>query len=291
VRALGIRQRRRLARHVAHCQPCRRFAHLAGVDDSVLKGPGLAEKIAAILPIPAFLRWRRGPSDEQTTSTSGSHSFGVPQSMPRVAQFVDPALPAVGFGRATAAVVAAVVVAGGGVVSTLATAGGTGTTNAKHAVPAQLRVAPGAPPTLSSPRQSTAGTAPGSSGARANGAAVTSGGQSGGAPQSQSSTGQPTSPNASSSGPPASESHSGLATDSSNKTPSSNTNPSQNSSSQTPSQPGLPQLPKLPLPQGGSLPSLPQLPPINPPQLPQLNLPSVPSVGNLLGTVQHKLLP
>jgi RNA polymerase sigma factor (sigma-70 family) len=291
VRALGIRQRRRLARHLAHCQPCRRFAHLAGVDDSVLKGPGLAEKIAAILPIPAFLRWRRGPADEVATNASGSHSVGVMQSMPRVAQFVDPASPALGFGRATAAVVAAVVVAGGGVVGTLTTGFGGGGTQSKHAVAAHVRSAPGAPPGSTSGQTGTAATGL-RAGARANAAAVTSGGPSGGAPKSQSNTAQPSSSNAASSGPVVSESHPGLASGGSKQTPSSETNSSQNSPSQAPSQSGSPQLPQLPLPSGAPLPTLPTLPPVNTPQLPQLNLPSVPSVGSLIGTVRgNKLLP
>ncbi|MGN6170438.1 MAG: RNA polymerase sigma factor, partial [Solirubrobacteraceae bacterium] len=49
-RALGIRQRRRLARHLAHCQPCRVHAHLAGVDEALVRPRSLPEKIAALLP-------------------------------------------------------------------------------------------------------------------------------------------------------------------------------------------------------------------------------------------------
>ena len=56
-RAPGVRDRRRMARHVAHCQPCRRHAHLAGVDLDVVRPPAAA-RIAALLPLPAFVRRR-----------------------------------------------------------------------------------------------------------------------------------------------------------------------------------------------------------------------------------------
>jgi RNA polymerase sigma factor (sigma-70 family) len=59
-RSLGIKERRLIARHLAHCQPCRRHARLAGVDDSLLEQPTLVGKIAALLPIPIWLRSRLG---------------------------------------------------------------------------------------------------------------------------------------------------------------------------------------------------------------------------------------
>src|SRR5437763_3631742 len=52
VRSMGIREKRLLARHLAHCQPCRRHAHAAGFDEGLLKGPGLIGKVAALLPLP-----------------------------------------------------------------------------------------------------------------------------------------------------------------------------------------------------------------------------------------------
>jgi len=58
----GTRDSRRLARHVAHCQPCRRQAVLAGIDAAVVAHrPArrrIAEKVAGLLPFPAFLRGR-----------------------------------------------------------------------------------------------------------------------------------------------------------------------------------------------------------------------------------------
>ena len=58
----GTRDSRRLARHIAHCQPCRRQAALAGVNAAVVdhrpERRRIAEKIAGLLPFPAFLRGR-----------------------------------------------------------------------------------------------------------------------------------------------------------------------------------------------------------------------------------------
>ena len=55
---LGAREQRRVAKHVAHCQPCRRQAYAAGVDTAVLQSaPRRAvARVAALLPLPAFLR-------------------------------------------------------------------------------------------------------------------------------------------------------------------------------------------------------------------------------------------
>ncbi|MEA2123708.1 MAG: hypothetical protein QOI80_490 [Solirubrobacteraceae bacterium] len=62
VETLGTRDERRLAKHVAHCQPCRRQAYAAGVDAATLtryrKVREAARRAAALVPIPAFLRLR-----------------------------------------------------------------------------------------------------------------------------------------------------------------------------------------------------------------------------------------
>src|SRR5215217_6174307 len=60
---LGARDTRRLARHVAHCQPCRRQALAAGVVDpaAVQRRPlreRAIEKVAGLFPFPLFLRGR-----------------------------------------------------------------------------------------------------------------------------------------------------------------------------------------------------------------------------------------
>ena len=63
---LGARDTRRLARHVAHCQPCRREAFAAGVDSALVTrrtvGRRAIEKVASLFPIPLLLRGRRGSS-------------------------------------------------------------------------------------------------------------------------------------------------------------------------------------------------------------------------------------
>jgi RNA polymerase sigma factor (sigma-70 family) len=59
LRSFGLRERRQFARHLAHCQPCRMTAHLAGVDESLVKPGRIAAKIAAFLPFPLW-RWPWG---------------------------------------------------------------------------------------------------------------------------------------------------------------------------------------------------------------------------------------
>ena len=58
--SLGVRDRRTMARHVAHCQPCRRAACLAGVRDLVPERAGVRARIAALLPLPALVRGLTG---------------------------------------------------------------------------------------------------------------------------------------------------------------------------------------------------------------------------------------
>jgi RNA polymerase sigma factor (sigma-70 family) len=69
---LGARDTRRLARHVAHCQPCRRQALAAGVDKALVARRPLREraieKVAALFPIPLLLRVRRGSSGDSWSS-------------------------------------------------------------------------------------------------------------------------------------------------------------------------------------------------------------------------------
>jgi RNA polymerase sigma factor (sigma-70 family) len=61
---LGVRDQRRLARHVSHCQPCRRLAAHAGLDLPVPVRRRVGAKVAGWLPLPAFLRLRRADGDE-----------------------------------------------------------------------------------------------------------------------------------------------------------------------------------------------------------------------------------
>jgi RNA polymerase sigma factor (sigma-70 family) len=69
---IGARDTRRLARHVAHCQPCRRQALAAGVDQALVARRPLREraieKVAALFPFPLLLRGRRSGAGESWSS-------------------------------------------------------------------------------------------------------------------------------------------------------------------------------------------------------------------------------
>ena len=94
---LGVRERRRIAGHLNHCEDCLRYARMAGVDSAALQTPSVARRVAALIPfgwLPASLRHAR-------TASSMGDSTG----------------PAVSFGRAIAAA-AALFAVGGGLPST-----------------------------------------------------------------------------------------------------------------------------------------------------------------------------
>ncbi len=105
-RATGLRDQRRMARHIAHCQPCRRYARLAGVDLDVAAAAArpaaaaAAAKIAALIPIPMFLRRRGG--DDDGGLLSHSHSGSV-ANWASLASAVDP-VTASGWSKALATV-------------------------------------------------------------------------------------------------------------------------------------------------------------------------------------------
>ena len=106
---LGRRDQRKLARHVSHCQPCRRLAVQAGVDVALPLRTRVADKIAALLPLPAFLRLRREGGDAVTAvgGSGGGHGWAV-----HLPAFAEPLQT--GWGKAAAGL-AALLVAGGGV--------------------------------------------------------------------------------------------------------------------------------------------------------------------------------
>ncbi len=128
LRSMGIRERRQLTRHLAHCQPCRREARLAGVDDSLVKPRSIAARIAALLPFPLW-RWPwgggTGGSGSGATGTGGSapgrsllartgaHHLSATQSLQTVAGAAGPTGSTVTLGQAAAAV-AAIAIAGAG---------------------------------------------------------------------------------------------------------------------------------------------------------------------------------
>lgn len=67
--SLGARDRRRLARHLAHCQPCRRHARLAGT--TAVPRRSVAARVGALLPLPGWLhRGHGGPAGAATAPVS-----------------------------------------------------------------------------------------------------------------------------------------------------------------------------------------------------------------------------
>jgi RNA polymerase sigma factor (sigma-70 family) len=76
---LGTRDQRRMARHVSYCQACRRQARLAGLDSSVLVHLPARTKIAAFLPLPAFLRRRWGGGSDSVSNVASGHAPAVAQ--------------------------------------------------------------------------------------------------------------------------------------------------------------------------------------------------------------------
>ena len=84
---LGARDTRRLARHLAHCQPCRREAMEAGLDRGLLARPPVRERIASrvagLLPFPIFARLRHG-GDATSSSSAGGRGAGLISHLPLV---------------------------------------------------------------------------------------------------------------------------------------------------------------------------------------------------------------
>jgi RNA polymerase sigma factor (sigma-70 family) len=114
---VGARDERKMARHVSYCQPCRRAAFAAGFDaDALTPKRTVREKIAALLPLPAFLKRRiaghRAAADESAAGSVGGHAATLAQLSTAAATYADPAMH---WGKAVAkaaAVAAAVVGAG-----------------------------------------------------------------------------------------------------------------------------------------------------------------------------------
>jgi hypothetical protein len=112
---LGTRDQRRMARHVSYCQPCRRQARLAGLDASVLAHTPVRAKIAAFLPLPAFLRrrWGGGGGD----SLSGMASNHAPTVAQWSSAVSDPSAAGWVKAAATAATIAIAGVGAGAAVN------------------------------------------------------------------------------------------------------------------------------------------------------------------------------
>jgi RNA polymerase sigma factor (sigma-70 family) len=77
---LGTRDERKMARHVSYCQPCRRAALVAGFDpDALVPKRSVREKIAALLPLPAFLKRRiAGPGGGDGSTWMSAAQYAEP---------------------------------------------------------------------------------------------------------------------------------------------------------------------------------------------------------------------
>jgi RNA polymerase sigma factor (sigma-70 family) len=132
---LGARDTRKLARHVAHCQPCRRQALAAGVDSALVARRPLREraieKVAALFPFPLLLRGRR--------DGGGGSGDGWMSQLPVVSDHA-------AAGGAKLAAVAALVIAGlGAGVGTQVVPGKPSFDGASGARPAKSVVKPSKP--------------------------------------------------------------------------------------------------------------------------------------------------
>src|SRR5205085_9946940 len=113
---LGNRDRRRMMRHLSHCPSCRSHARTMGVREPAPR-PRVAERLKALLPLPAFLR--RGESrDNAVQNVGGQDTAGT---VARLTASVGPQLEPLAASW-TKAAVAAVTIAAAGVGAGIATA-------------------------------------------------------------------------------------------------------------------------------------------------------------------------
>jgi RNA polymerase sigma factor (sigma-70 family) len=150
---VGGRDELRLARHVAHCRPCRRAAAVAGFDlEALAARKGLRAKIASLLPAPAWARRFIGGAD-----VSRGPVGRTMEAVPFAVVGVEPA--ARGASRLVAAVVGAVAVAGIGAGTATQIGRWTGSDESANAAASRAtRAAHASPPTSRStavPRSTT----------------------------------------------------------------------------------------------------------------------------------------
>jgi len=167
-RVVGLRDQRRMARHVSHCQPCRRYARMAGVELEGLRAPAAARIAALLPPLPPFLK-RRVDLDD-AGSLLGGHS----SSAAHFAAVLDPAVVS-GWSKAVATA-ASVAVAGLGAGA--AVGDRQGFAEFVNRAPAIVGMSPDrvAPPTGGA-SAAQSGVRPGSATAASPGAASTAGRQ------------------------------------------------------------------------------------------------------------------
>jgi RNA polymerase sigma factor (sigma-70 family) len=155
-RAAGLRDQRRVARHLAQCQCCRRYAGRAGVDlAAVPRSAAAAARIAAFLPLPAFLRRRAAAEDADPLL---GHGAPVSQWSANFAAVVDPDV-VTGWTKAvaTAATVAVAGVGAGAAFSDRAGLAGNAAPRSPFAqAPGQARSGAAASPERSAKRRASA---------------------------------------------------------------------------------------------------------------------------------------
>jgi RNA polymerase sigma factor (sigma-70 family) len=196
---VGTRDERKMARHVSYCQPCRRAAFAAGFDaDSLTPKRTAREKIAALLPLPAFLKRRiagHSGDDHGSTASIGGQAATLAQLSTAAASYADPAMH---WGKAVAkaaAVAAAVVGAGVAAHDTGLIGGGVPRDQQPSAIERQVSPSGGGSGTTLSTRPASNGTTNGASTTSSNGSGTggnSSAGSSSGAGSGSGS--QPSSP-------------------------------------------------------------------------------------------------
>ena len=100
---VGLRDQRRLARHVSHCQPCRRQARMAGLDVPVTSDRPVRQRIAAMLPLPLFLR-RRWLGDADPASSAPTQLTNFAHLSAQLGSTFDPSWVKAAMTAATVAV-------------------------------------------------------------------------------------------------------------------------------------------------------------------------------------------
>ncbi|MDX6700042.1 MAG: hypothetical protein QOF26_268 [Baekduia sp.] len=112
--ALGVRDQRRVGSHISYCQPCRKQAIVAGLDAAAMARRPVRAKIAAFLPLPAFLRrrWLPAGGTDAAAAQAAQHGTSLAQLSMAAAQYGEPTMA--GWMKATA-IATAVAMAGVGV--------------------------------------------------------------------------------------------------------------------------------------------------------------------------------
>ncbi|MBA2347689.1 MAG: sigma-70 family RNA polymerase sigma factor, partial [Solirubrobacterales bacterium] len=114
----GARDQRRISAHLSHCQPCRRQARYAGLDEALFAAPrSVRAKIAAFFPLPGFLQRRWGADPSATLPAPSRAVSSLAQVTAQYGASVDPAVASWAKAVAAAATIAVAGAAGGAAVS------------------------------------------------------------------------------------------------------------------------------------------------------------------------------